>query len=198
MFTGLVSAIGTIERVSQTSDGREVRVTCPFDDLADGESISLNGACLTVREHGAGWFTVHAITSTLGRTTIADWDPGRQINLERALRATDRLGGHIVQGHVDAVADVTRVARDGDAMLMDLAIPLELTPLMVLHGSVCIDGVSLTINALPGGNTIQLSLIEYTARQTTLGGSRVGDRVHVEADILGKYVQRLLLGVNLR
>jgi len=192
MFTGLVDAVGTVERVTRTPDGREFRVICTYDDLADGESIALNGVCLTVREHAAGWFTAAAVTSTLGRTTLEEWKAGRRVNLERALRASDRLGGHIVQGHVDGVAEVIEVRKDGDALLVDIAIPAEFAPLMVLHGSVCIDGVSLTINALSEGNTIQLSLIEYTARHTTLGAVKAGDTLHVEADILGKYVQRLL------
>ena len=193
MFTGLVTAIGTIASVTQTPDGRELRVECDYDDLVGGESIALNGVCLTVRERGPGWFTASAVTSTLGRTALGDWKAGRRVNLERALRATDRLGGHIVQGHVDGVADVTRVRRDGDALLVDVELPPDLTPLMVLHGSVCVDGVSLTVNALGAGNSIQLSLIEYTARHTTLGDVEPGDRLHIEADILGKSVQRLLL-----
>lgn len=198
MFTGLVTAIGTIESVKQTADGRELRIDSDYGDLAQGESIAINGVCLTVRERGNGWFTVSAVTSTLGRTAVGEWLPGRRVNLERALRATDRLGGHIVQGHVDGVADVTRVRMDGDALLIDLNVPPDLTALMVLHGSVCVDGVSLTVNALGAGNAIQLSLIEYTARHTTLGDVEPGDRLHIEADILGKYVQRLLLkGVTL-
>lgn len=198
MFTGLVNGIGTIAKVTQTSDGRELRVECDYDDLAEGESIALNGVCLTVRERGPGWFTASAVTSTLGRTAVGDWKTGKRVNLERALRATDRLGGHIVQGHVDGVADVTRVRKDGDALLVDIELPPDLTPLMVLHGSVCVDGVSLTVNALGAGNCIQLSLIEYTARHTTLGDVEPGDRLHIEADILGKYVQRLLLkGITL-
>lgn len=192
MFTGLVDAVGTVERVAQTPDGREFRIACPYDDLADGESVALNGVCLTVHEHAPGWFTASAVTSTLGRTTLGEWKAGHRLNIERALRASDRLGGHIVQGHVDAVAEVVAVRKDGDALLVNITLPAELAPLMVLHGSVCIDGVSLTINALSDGNTIQLSLIEYTARHTTLGAVKTGDRLHIEADILGKYVQRLL------
>ena len=198
MFTGLVNGIGTISSVNQTVDGREFRVECDYEDLAEGESIALNGVCLTVRERGDGWFTASAVTSTLGRTAMDEWKAGKRVNLERALRAGDRMGGHIVQGHVDGVADVTRVRMDGDALLVDITIPPDLAALMVLHGSVCVEGVSLTINALGAGNSIQLSLIEYTARHTTLGDVEPGDRLHIEADILGKYVQRLLLkGVSL-
>jgi riboflavin synthase len=152
----------------------------------------VNGACLTVLAHGNGWFTVGAITTTLGRTTIGSWAVGRRVNLERALRAGDRLGGHFVQGHVDGVARVTAVAVDGDAQIVDLALPAGLAELMVQHGSLAVDGVSLTVNDLPAQGTVQLSLIDYTLQHTTLGTLVPGDQVHVEADMLGKYVHRLL------
>ena len=191
MFTGLVDDVGTIERVIATDAGRELRVRCRYDDLADGESIAVNGACLTVREHGAGWFTAAAVVTTLGRTTIGDWKTGTRVNLERALRAGDRLGGHIVQGHVDCVGEVVALERRGDALLIDIAVPEEILLLMVPHGSVTVDGVSLTVNELPGAGAFQLSIIEYTERHTTLGASGIGDRVHVEADVIAKHVQRL-------
>lgn len=198
MFTGLVDDVGIIQQIARTPDGLEMRISCRYDDLSTGESIALNGACLTVRERGPKWFTVGAVVTTLGRTTVGSWLEGQRLNLERAMRASDRFGGHFVQGHVDGVALVIDSRMQGDALLVDIEIPGELTPLMVPHGSVTIDGVSLTVNALLEGNRIQLSIIEYTARHTTLGALRAGDRVHVEADILGKYVQRLLLkGVNL-
>ena len=192
MFTGLVEKVGTISRVSESSAGRELRVESDYSDLALGESIAANGACLTVREFGAGWFTVAAVATTLDRTTIAGWGVGRRINLERALRAGDRLGGHFVQGHVDGVASVVHIRQRDDALLVDLALPQGLPELMVLHGSVAVDGVSLTVNDLPAPDILQLSLIEYTLRHTTFADLAVGDRVHVEADMLGKYVQRLL------
>jgi riboflavin synthase len=145
-----------------------------------------------VREHGPHWFTVAAVTTTLERTTKAGWLGNRRVNLERALRLGDRLGGHLVQGHVDGVGRVSEIRQQGDARLIDLALPPGLAELMVLHGSVTIDGVSLTVNDLPAVDVVQLSLIEYTLRHTTLGDLREGDGVHVEADLLGKYVQRLL------
>jgi riboflavin synthase len=192
VFTGLIEDVGVVAEVSETEAGREFRIECAYRDLADGESIAVNGACLTVRKHGAGWFTAAAVVTTLGRTTLGDWETGRRVNLERALRVGDRMGGHFVQGHVDGVATVMDVRQESDARLLDLALPSALSELMVLHGSVTIDGVSLTVNALPGGDLLQISLIEYTLRHTTFADRVVGDQVHVEADMLGKYVQRLL------
>jgi riboflavin synthase len=191
MFTGLIEQVGEVESVRQTDAGRELRIRAPFNDLAAGESIAVNGACLTVREFGEGWFDVAAVLTTLERTTIEGWKSGTRVNLERSLRATDRLGGHIVQGHVDCVGLVTSREQLGDALLIDLSLPASLEPLFVLHGSIAVDGVSLTVNELkPGG--LQLSLIDYTLRHTTLGDLRPGNRVHVEADVIAKHLRRLL------
>ena len=191
MFTGLIEQIGEIESVRQTSAGREIRVRAPFTDLTSGESIAINGACLTVRELGPGWFEAAAVLTTLERTNIGSWKKGTKVNLERALRPGDRLGGHIVQGHVDCVGIVAAREEVGDALLIDLFVPASVETLMVLHGSVSVDGVSLTVNELkPGG--LQISLIEYTLRHTTLGELKEGSRVHVEADVVAKHVRRLL------
>ena len=191
MFTGLIDDVGTITSVATTDAGRELRVACGYADLALGESVAVNGACLTVRECGRGWFTTAAVVTTLERTTIGSWTQGARVNLERALRAGDRFGGHLVQGHVDGVGTVEQVARRGDALLVDVAIGDELSVLAVPVGSIAIDGVSLTVNALPAAGVVQLSLIEHTLRVTTLGEIAVGHRVHVEVDIVGKYLQRI-------
>jgi riboflavin synthase len=192
MFTGLIDDVGVVERVERTEAGRELRVASRYTGLALGESIAVNGACLTVREHGSGWFSVAAIVTTLERTTIGAWSAGRRVNLERALRLGDRLGGHMVQGHVDGVGQVESVRRREDALLVDVRVPDEVEPLLVPHGSVAIDGVSLTVNALPAPGILQLSLIEHTWTHTTLGTLSAGDAVHVEADLIGKYVRQLV------
>lgn len=192
MFTGLVEDVGTIVGVEENEAGREFRIACRYDDLALGESIACAGACLTVRDRGPGWFTVAAVVTTLGRTTIGDWGEGRRLNLERSLRAGDRLGGHIVQGHVDGVGEVLATAQRGDAWLIDIAVPTEIAELLVPHGSICVDGVSLTVNEIPRSGVLQVSIIEYTLRHTTLGALAVGDRVHLEGDVVGKFVRSLV------
>ena len=197
MFTGIVSAVGRVESVSPNGGsgkgdgGRVLRIRAPFRGLKKGESIAINGACLTVERVVKGGFTVHVVQTTEGRTLFAEYAAGRRVNLERALRATDRLGGHFVQGHVDGVGTVERVAEQGDAVLLDILVPPDVDEATVAHGSIAVDGVSLTVNARPAQGVIQVSLIPFTRAQTTLGALRPGDRVHVEGDVLGKYVRQL-------
>jgi len=190
MFTGIVDAVGRIDAVSQ-NNGVELRITASYKSVKKGESIAVNGACLTVERAVKGGFTVHAVATTLDRTLIGDWRKGRKVNLERALRASDRLGGHFVQGHVDGVGTVTRLAEQADALLVDIRLPAEVVETTVLHGSITVDGVSLTVNALPSAGVMQVSLVPFTREHTTLGRLAPGDRVHVEADVLGKYVRQL-------
>ena len=191
MFTGLVDQVGAVSEIKATDAGVELRVEAAYEGVESGESISVNGVCLTVREHGPGWFTVAAMVMTISRTSIGDWIPGHRVNLERAMRADSRFGGHIVQGHVDAVGIVENVETLEDTILIDVSVPYEVTQTLVLHGSVAIDGVSLTVNRLES-DKLQVALIEYTLRHTVLGGLKEGDKVHVETDVIGKYVQRLL------
>jgi riboflavin synthase len=191
VFTGLIDDVGTIDQVATTAAGRELRVRCGYEGLLPGESVAINGVCLTVRECGAGWFTVAAIGPTLDRTTIGTWGTGRRVNLERAMRADSRLGGHIVQGHADGIATVNRVHERGDARIVMVVLPLDVAELCVPHGSIAIDGVSLTIDFF-GGHWVEVALIEYTLRHTTLGDLADGDTVNVEGDVIGKYVRRLV------
>jgi riboflavin synthase len=191
MFTGIVSAVGRVAKATRNGGGVLLSIRAPYKGLRRGESIAVNGACLTVERVVRGGFTAHAVETTLDRTLVGEWVAGRPVNLERAVRAIDRLGGHLVQGHVDGVAGVTRVTKQRDAVLVDLQVPPEVLEVTILHGSLTVDGVSLTVNALPGGDTAQVSLVPFTRAHTTLGELRPGDRVHVEGDALGKYVRRL-------
>jgi riboflavin synthase len=192
MFTGIVTAIGEVRRRSETADGLELTIACPYSGLAPGESIAVDGACLTVQGIADGEFTSHIIRTSLDRTDFGTYEVGRRVNLERALQLGERLGGHLVQGHVDGVGTVERVADRDDARLLDLRVPAEVARVSVPLGSITVDGVSLTVNAIPAPGMIQISLIPFTLQHTTLGERRVGDRVHLEADSIGKYVAQLL------
>ena len=191
MFTGLIEQVGVVEARQRTDAGVELRISSQYRDLTQGESIALNGVCLTVLDFGAGWFTVAAMVMTIGRTTISDWKRGTRVNLERAMRGDSRFGGHIVQGHVDGVGSVEKVEKHDDALLVDVVLPEGLAQTLVLHGSVALDGVSLTVNALQG-DKLQVALIDYTLTHTALADLSKGSRVNVETDVIGKYVQRLV------
>ncbi len=191
MFTGLVTGIGTIRRAVASGEGLELEVSCPWDDLAAGESVAVDGACLTVTRAVPGGFACHVVVTTLARTRFAERAPGDRVNLERALRAGDRLGGHLVQGHVDGVGTVAAVRAEGDALLLDLDVPAAVAAVCIPLGSITVDGVSLTINAVPGPGRVQVSLIPFTLQHTTLGDRRSGDRVHLEGDTVAKYLRAL-------
>ncbi|MFI5279113.1 MAG: riboflavin synthase [Gemmatimonadales bacterium] len=192
MFSGLVSAIGTVQAVRKTSRGLAITIRAPYRGLAVGESIAVDGACLTVVARRAGAFTVEAIGTTRGRTRVGDYRAGTRVNLERALRVSDRLGGHLVSGHVDAVGRVVGRKEAGDALLLDIRVPAEVGALCVPHGSIAVDGVSLTINALPRRGVVQVALIPHTRTATTLGAAGLRARVHLEADLVGKFVRQLV------
>ncbi len=192
MFTGIVTAIGRVGAVSRDGDrGLTLTIRAAYKGLKKGESIAVNGACLTVERVVRGGFTVHVIETTEGRTLLGEYASGRKVNLERAVRAADRLGGHIVQGHVDGVAVVARAEPRADAWVCDLNVPPPVREVSIPQGSITVDGVSMTINALPAPNVVQISLIPFTRAHTTLGALKTGDRVHVEGDVLAKYVRQL-------
>jgi riboflavin synthase len=202
MFTGIITAVGRVSRRAERDGGLELAFATPWPDLVVGESIAVDGACLTVQSLGSGpadgptggpsTFTAHIIRTSLDRTNFSTYAVDQRVNLERALQVGDRLGGHLVQGHVDGVGSVRRVAQREDARLLDLAVPAEVARVTVPLGSITVDGVSLTVNAIPAPDVIQISLIPFTLQHTTLGERRIGDRVHLEADTIGKYVAELL------
>ncbi len=192
MFTGIVSATGRVSEIETRDDRMGLTIQAPYDDLAAGESVAVDGACLTVVDCGAGWFRVDAIVTTRGRTRFERLTVGEEVNLERAMAVGDRFGGHIVQGHVDGVGTVRAVEAVDDAVIVDIDVPHEVAELCVPHGSITVNGVSLTVNTMTAPSVLQVSLIPFTLDHTTLGAVRAGDEVHLEADILGKYVRELL------
>jgi riboflavin synthase len=192
MFTGLITAVGEVRGMERSAEGLELTIGAPYEDLSPGESVAVDGACLTVQDIADGCFTTHVIRTSLERTRFGDYAPGQRVNLERALRMGDRLGGHLVQGHVDGVGTVERLTQRDDAQLIDLRVPDAVARISVPLGSITVDGVSLTVNSKPAPGVIQISLIPFTLQHTTLGERRVGDRVHLEADTIGKYVAALM------
>lgn len=194
MFSGLISAVGVVRDLSKTPDGLELTIAAPFRGLALGESIAIDGACLTVVRRKRGQFTVQVIATSLERTRFGSMKVGDRVNLERALRVGDRLGGHIVQGHVDGIGEVLAVTRREDAVVVDVRVPGEVAGVSIPLGSITIDGVSLTVVAMPGKSTVRLSLIPFTLQHTTLGRLRRGSLVHVEGDLIGKYVTAMAAG----
>jgi riboflavin synthase len=194
LFTGIVQAIGRIARLEPCGARVDVDVAVPAsfaEGIRIGDSISVDGCCLTVAALGPGLLTFQAVPETLSRTSLRDRAPGDGANLERALRADGRLDGHIVQGHVDGVGTVERVERCGEDVRMRIACARELSRLLVQKGSVAVDGVSLTV-VDPDRGGFSVALIPHTLRETTLEHRQVGDRVNLELDVLGKYVAQYL------
>lgn len=192
MFTGMVTDVGTVRKAVPAGGGLQLVVACSYGDLTPGESIAVDGACLTVESCETGLFSAHVVGTSLERTRFGDYGEGRRVNLERALRLGDRLGGHLVQGHVDGIGMVDGIADRADLRLMSLRVPAEVAQASVSLGSITVDGVSLTVNAKPGPGVIQVALIPFTLQHTTLGERRAGDRVHLEADTIGKYVRAFM------
>lgn len=193
MFTGLVEAVGRLVSRTEDASGVRLRIENPVlsGSLSDGDSVAVDGVCLTVTEAARGSFAVRAVPATLGRTTLASIEPGRRLNLERAVRADSLLGGHLVQGHVDGVGVVESVVELGEGRRIRVRLPDEVSRLTVDRGSLAIDGVSLTV-AERAGKVADVAIIPYTLGHTNLGRLAAGDTVNLEADVIGKYVQRLL------
>jgi len=194
MFTGLVEEMGKIERISTQGEGRRMRISAEkvLEGTKIGDSIAVNGACLTVTQIDEGGFAVDLSPETLRRSNLGDLSPGDMVNLERPMRLSDRLGGHLVLGHVDEVGTIRSIAREGESVVMAVQVSPEGMRYIVEKGSVCIDGVSLTIAAIRDNTSFEVALIPHTLKVTTLGLKGPGGRVNVEYDIIGKYVEKLL------
>ena len=207
MFTGIVEELGRIVRLETVEDSARLTVEAPTvtQDVSLGNSVSVNGCCLTVAAVHGSTFTADLMAETLTRTTLGSQAPGDPVNLERALRASDRLGGHIVQGHIDATAEVLDHHRGEHWDLLRISLPQEIARYVAVKGSVALDGVSLTVvdvvdapntldaSPVPGaGASLSVGLIPETLRRTTLGTRRPGERVNLEVDVLAKYAERLL------
>jgi riboflavin synthase len=186
VFTGLVEELGTVE--SMVGNRIRIAATTVLTDVRTGDSIAVNGCCLTVVEHGDGWWEADVVDESLKRTALGELQPGDRVNLERPVRLEDRLGGHLVQGHVDAVGEVVTPAPD-----LHVRMSPELTRYVVEKGSITVDGVSLTVvEALDDG--FRVAVIPHTAEVTTLGRRGPGDKVNLEVDVMAKYAEKLLAG----
>jgi riboflavin synthase len=192
MFTGLVEDIGSVESVEAGPDGARVRiVTRLAPEIASGDSVAVDGVCLTATAVDANGFETEAMNQTLEVTALGRLETGAKVNLELAVKASDRLGGHIVQGHADGVAEALSLEDDGFARRLRIALDPELIRYVVERGSIALDGVSLTIASL-GDSWAEVSLISETLERTTLGEVAAGDRINVECDVVAKYVERLM------
>jgi riboflavin synthase len=198
VFTGIIQEVGTVEALEVTADGARIRVRAAVaNELRDGDSVSVNGVCLTVATSGAGGFEADLMNQTLSVTTLGGLGAGGHVNLEPALRAGDPLGGHLVQGHADGTGLVTSVSADGFARRLAIAVPDEVRRYVAARGSVAVDGVSLTVSAL-GRDGLEVSLIPETLERTTLGELEAGSEVNVEVDVVARYAERLMEGLNER
>ena len=197
MFTGIVTDVGTVRSAEKRGDLR-LKIGTSYDlgtvDL--GASISCSGACLTVVDKGQDWFAVDVSGETISKTAADHWLEGAKLNLERALRLGDELGGHIVTGHVDAVAQIVGICPEGDSTRIGISVPTPLAPMIAPKGSVTLDGVSLTVNevreAEDGSTHFAVNIIPHTAQNTTLGNLRQGQQLNVEVDVLARYIDRML------
>jgi len=192
MFSGIISDLGLVRAVTPGGDARiELETAYDTRTIAIGASVACAGVCLTVIDKGEGWFAVQASAETLGCTTLGSWKKGTPVNLERPLTAGDEIGGHVVAGHVDAVAKVVAAADEGESRRLVIEAPKRLKRLIAAKGSIAVDGVSLTVNGVRDGR-FAVNVIPHTLKATSLGGLKPGDRVNLEIDLLARYVARLL------
>jgi riboflavin synthase len=194
MFTGLIQAVGRVEALEPRGGDLRLRIAIgglPMDDVVQGESIAVSGVCLTVVEHDADGFAADVSNETLARTTLGALAIGALVNLERALLATDRLGGHLVAGHVDGVGEVLSIEDDARSQRWRFRAPRSLLRYVAEKGSICVDGVSLTVNAVDADG-FEVNLVPHTIKHTAFGQARVGSSVNLEVDLVARYVERLL------
>jgi riboflavin synthase len=194
MFTGIIETTGRIVEARDLDTTRRFTIEAEAfaRDLEPGESIAVDGACLTAVAFAENTFEVDVIGTTLERTVAGRYRAGSRVNLERAMKVDGRLDGHMVQGHVDGVGHLVRVVEDGEFWRMDFSIPRPVAETTILHGSIALNGVSLTVSDFTGEDEVQIGIIPYTWEQTNLGALRPGDPVNVEGDLIGKYVGRIL------
>ncbi len=192
MFTGIITDVGQVRAVEKRGDTRFTIATCyPIGDIAIGASIACSGPCLTVVEKSNDSFSLDASAETLARTTAGSWHEGTRINLERALKMGDELGGHLLTGHVDSVATLTARRPEGDSLRLTFYVPGPFDRAIASKGAVAIEGVSLTVNEVDG-NSFGVNIIPHTQRETTLGALQPGDRVNLEIDLIARYLARLV------
>lgn len=191
MFTGIITDIGTVRAIAKAGDTRfEITTTYDVAGVDMGASIACNGCCLTVIAKGPDWFAVQASGETLSKTTLGQWNKGARINLERALKLGDELGGHIVSGHVDGIGQIVAITPDGESRRFRIRVPLALARFIASKGSVAVDGTSLTVNEVDGVD-FGVNIIPHTQAVTTWGDMKVGQAVNIEIDMLARYVARL-------
>ncbi len=193
MFTGIIAAIGTVTDVQLKGKDAVLQIDCgklPLDDTVLGDSIAVNGCCLTVVEMGSDWFKADVSAETLRCTTIGSLQNGSKVNLEKAMLASDRFGGHIVSGHVDGVGELVVMKADGDSLKLEFSAPAELKRYIAAKGSITIDGTSLTVNSVMD-NLFTINVIPHTQQETIIGAYSVGQRVNLEVDLIARYLERL-------
>lgn len=193
MFTGLIQELGTIQSVVSNAEGKEFLIKAPvlIKEIAIDDSVATNGVCLTATKVMGDSFRVQAIHMTLEKTSLGSLRTGDKVNLELAMRPSDRLGGHMVQGHVNALGKITSIKKVGDNWEIQVSFPPELRKYMISEGSVCLDGISLTIARLEPGH-LTVAIIPHTLEKTTLSGKKIGDHLNIEVDIVAKYIENFL------
>lgn len=195
MFTGIIESLGTIKKIRATGEGRILTIGCDLDltETRIGDSIAVNGACLTAVSLDRNSFSVDMAPETVGRTTFKDLTQGARVNIERALKLSGRIDGHLVSGHIDGTGTIASIQKKSNAVIIRVEVDETLASDMIEKGSVAIDGISLTINRC-SSKDFEVSIIPHTAQITTIGLKKAGDRINIETDMIGKYVKKIMMG----